>query len=475
MKTLSFAICVLFAVAGCASVQTDAEWQRVQQFSQANVGTEAQWVRTEEDNSRVQAQIQLLLQDGMSSDDAVRIALMNNRKLQAAFEEIGIAKSDLVQAGLFSNPNISALFQFPFRGSGTYVDAGGFLNIADIWQIPLRKKLAAAHLEAALFRTNDEILATAAEAKKSFFAYIAARSLHREFQALKEELLKWESHLTYREQFGFASELDLLNAGLVVHEGKLRATRLERDLKTAEVQLLRITGLIGTRPEKIAIVEEQFSLPVELPPQESLLAAALTQKPGLLLGKAKIAEAERLLALEQAMIFKNVEGGAEYSHEPKNENRIGPSLSLQIPLFDQNQAQIAKAKYRKRQAEKELDDRVATLREEIGILYSALDALRTELLLLRDSMLPLREKSVAFADKYYHAMQINMLPLLDARQQLLESRIRYIETRKEYYAKLVELERLTGSSLSIEREKPVPESGKKEPKHDAGHTSPGTH
>jgi cobalt-zinc-cadmium efflux system outer membrane protein len=475
VKTLSAAACLLLFAVGCVSVRTDAEWQRVQNFSHANVGVQAQWIQTEKDDSRVQAHIQHLLADGMSSDDAVRIALMNNRKLQAVFEEVGIAKADLVQAGLFSNPNLSALLQFPFRGKGLSLDVGGFLNIADLWQIPLRKKLAAAHLDAALLRVNEEILRTAADAKKAFFVYTFARSLAREQQVLKDELLKWESHLTYREKFGFESELDLLHAGAAVREGKLRVTRLDRDLRTAEVQLLRVTGLIGSRPKNLTIIEEHYSVPVLLPSEESLLTAALAQRPILLLLRAKIAEAERLLALERAMIFKNVDVGGGYSHEPGSEDKIGPALSLQVPIFDQNQAQIAKSEYRKRQAEKELADGMETLREEISILYSSLDALRTELLLLRDEVLPLREKAVAFTDKYYNAMQISMVPFLEARQQMLESKLRFFETKKEYFAKLVELERISGCAIVGEVEKSAPGGAGDRQLNNNGHETHGTH
>ncbi|HSW63743.1 MAG TPA: TolC family protein [Dissulfurispiraceae bacterium] len=444
MKALLAVAGALILLAGCASVQTDTEWQRTQQFSRDAVGVEAQWVQTEEDERRVQAAVQLLLKDGMSSDDAVRIALMNNPMLQAAFEDIGIAKADLVQAGLFTNPNLSGLLQFPFHGKGKYVDADGVFLLSDFWQIPLRKKVAAAQRDAALLRVNAEIVAIAAEAKKSYHTYASARSMATDMQQLKDELRRWEEHLTYRERFGFAGELDLLHSAAAVRNGKVRAARFMRDLRAAEIQLLRATGLVGARSFELAIDKEKISMPVALPAEEVLITHAFARRPDLQLSKARVGEADRLLALERALIFKNVGAGASYSHEPKNENRLGPSVSLQLPIFDQNQAQIAKAEYRKRQAEKELTGRMVLVREEIGMTCATLDALQAELLLLRDEVLPLRERAAAFAEKYFNAMQISMLPLLEARQQLLETKLRLLETQKEYYAAFVELERLIG-------------------------------
>lgn len=450
MKALLASAGAAILLAGCASVQTDAEWQRTQQFSRDTVGIEAQWVQTEEDDRRVQVAVQRLLKDGMSSDDAVRIALMNNPRLQAAFEDIGIARADIVQAGLFTNPNLSGLLQFPFHGKSKYVDADGVFLLSDFWQIPLRKKVAAAQRDAALLRVNAEILAIAAEAKKSFHAYAFARSMAPEMQQLKDELRRWEEHLTYREKFGFAGELDLLHAAAAVRDGKVRAARFTRDLRAAEMQLLRATGLIGAHSIEFSIDKENISIPVALPAEGLLIAHALARRPDLQMSRARVVEADRILSLERALIFKNVEAGASYSHEPKNENRMGPSLSLQLPIFDQNQAQIAKAEYRKRQAEKELAGRMALVREEIGMSCATLDALRSELLLLRDEALPLRERAAAFAEKYFNAMQISMLPLLEARQQLLETKLRLLETQKEYHAALVELERQIGGRFPEE-------------------------
>jgi outer membrane protein TolC len=121
-------------------VQTQEEWERVNRFALKRTGIEIKWEQSEEDAKAVKEEVKKLISDGITMNEAVKIALLNNRKLQAAFEEIGIAKADLVQAGLFTNPNLSAIFRFPFRGSGTGIEAAGVLNIADLWQIPIRKK-----------------------------------------------------------------------------------------------------------------------------------------------------------------------------------------------------------------------------------------------------------------------------------------------------------------------------------------------
>jgi hypothetical protein len=104
----SIYIFLILSLASCASVQTQQEWKKVKAFSMERTGVETRWQQTEEDIRVAKESADKLLSDGLTEEDAVSIALLNNRKLQASFEEIGLAKADLVQAGLFTNPNLSA-------------------------------------------------------------------------------------------------------------------------------------------------------------------------------------------------------------------------------------------------------------------------------------------------------------------------------------------------------------------------------
>ena len=65
------------------------------------------------------------IDDGLTSEEAVAIALWNSPSFQATLADLGIARADLVEAGLLRNPVFSLLFpvgpkqlewtlQFPF-------------------------------------------------------------------------------------------------------------------------------------------------------------------------------------------------------------------------------------------------------------------------------------------------------------------------------------------------------------------------
>src|SRR5690349_9350309 len=50
------------------------------------------------------------LEDGLSSQEAVAIALWNSPAFQATLADLGIARAELVDAGLLRNPVFSLLF-----------------------------------------------------------------------------------------------------------------------------------------------------------------------------------------------------------------------------------------------------------------------------------------------------------------------------------------------------------------------------
>ena len=68
-----------------------------------------------------------LLNRKLTADDAVQIALLNNRELQAVYSDLGVAQADLVQAGLLNNPIFDAAVMFPTSGGGAPISSSAQL------------------------------------------------------------------------------------------------------------------------------------------------------------------------------------------------------------------------------------------------------------------------------------------------------------------------------------------------------------
>ena len=85
-------------------------------------GKHVEWQKDAEASNQIREAIRALLRRTLTADSAVQITLLNNRELQATFEEIGIAQGDLVEAGLLKNPIFAGNARFPNRSpSGTNI------------------------------------------------------------------------------------------------------------------------------------------------------------------------------------------------------------------------------------------------------------------------------------------------------------------------------------------------------------------
>ena len=103
----------LGTIAACTSQQSSLE--SVQKEIASRTGKRVAWLRGGPEDAEASRAVQTLLRRQLSANNAVQIALLNNRALQAKFEEIGISQADLVQAGLLSNPTFAASWRFPDR------------------------------------------------------------------------------------------------------------------------------------------------------------------------------------------------------------------------------------------------------------------------------------------------------------------------------------------------------------------------
>ena len=81
------------------------------------------------------------LDDGTTEDEAVAIALWNNASLQAEMTALGIARADVIEAGLLRNPSLTLIFPFSMR----ILEAVANWPFEALWQRP--KRVAAARLE----------------------------------------------------------------------------------------------------------------------------------------------------------------------------------------------------------------------------------------------------------------------------------------------------------------------------------------
>lgn len=437
----------MVVVSGCASVQKERGHQEVAALVKERTGRTTHWENGTPEDQQVAAYVNALLKQGLSSDRAAEIALVNNRSLQGIYEGLDVSQADMVQAGLLSNPRIGGSLGFPVSNGRIEYEASLVQNFLDLFVLPLRKRVAKDQFEAAVLRVAHEALSVTTEVRKAFAAYQSSL----ETVALQKQATELSSDVAElaRLQFkaGNVTDLFLSQEQSAYEQAGLDLGREELELIERREKLNRLLGLMGTQTEW-TVAEKLPSLPSEDPPLAHLETMAIqrrldvdaARKQALLLGNAvEVTKTSRWVG------FLDI--GVHTHQDPNGPWLFGPTLALELPIFDQRQAMIAKLEAQQRQAQRHLDELSVETLSEVRVARARLLWARQVVGHYQKELAPLSKKVLTQSQRQYNGMQLGPAQLLQAkRDQLSTERARY-QVLRDYWIAWAELERAVGGCV----------------------------
>src|SRR5438105_11933346 len=160
---------LLFAAA-CISLPRDAGISDVRTAVSDRTAQTVEWTDpTTSDDPRIRA----LLQDELTADRAVAVAVANSPRLQATLAELGIARADLLQASIVRNPLFEAEVRFP-RDPFRPFELRVAQTLVDLIQLPRRRAIGRATFDAAKLRVTSEVVRFAADVRGQHSDLLAA-------------------------------------------------------------------------------------------------------------------------------------------------------------------------------------------------------------------------------------------------------------------------------------------------------------
>ncbi len=464
MKNKRFIPLVLMSLilpfSGCVSLSKHPGFGDVQKTVQerSGINLEKRDKRFEKELSQT---MQTLLEGELTIDNAVRIALFNNPELQATFQELGIAKSDLLQAGLLKNPNFHMFTRFPKGEGETNTEFSISEDVLDLLYLPLRRRVASREFEKAKLRVSDAVLSVIAEVKTAYYNLQAAEQV----KVLQENVFQASeaaSELAERQlKAGTLKALDFSNEQAAYEQAKLDLMQSEAAVLTQREPLTRLLGL--KENENLRISRELPDLPMEEPKLEDLEKFALSRRLDLAAVQKQVEIFRRSLLATRIGIIRNSEVGINGEKDTDGKKVIGPEWGLDVPIFDWQQAQSARTKARLKQSQ------FGVQAFEIQVLSEVRDA-RNRMLLARniteryrDKIIPGRTKVIELTLQRYNFMLQGVYQLLLAKQNEILAQRAYIESLKEYWIARADLERATGEKLPDIKSKSEPAPVKTQP------------
>lgn len=441
---------------GCASIQKERGHAEVAALVEERLGRKTRWNQGTPEDAEVSRHLDALLKEDLTAERAVEVALLNNPALQATYEDLGVSQADMVQAGLLSNPTLDGSIGFPVSGRGIFEHELSLVQgFVELFTLPLRKRVAQEQFVADTLRVAHEALATAAEVRKSFSEVQALQQLV-ELRRMALRAAESAADLSARlRAAGNITELELASEQAAAEGARLELAEDELALVEAREHLNRLMGLWGPRTQW-TLSEKLPELPEREAPLERLESLAIRQRLDIDAARKQAALLWQALELARSTrFFGRVEVGVHEHRDADGPRLFGPTLSLELPLFDQRQALIARLEAQHRQGERRLTELSVNARSEVRAARARLLSLRLLAERYRRVVLPLREKVVEQSQLQYNAMQIGLFQLLSARREQVEAYRGYIEAVRDYWMARAELERLVGGRLPADTEAPT--------------------
>lgn len=388
----------------------------------------------------------------LTADLAIMMALRNNRELRGDIERIVAGRADLVQAGLLPNPVLNLTLRFPQEGS-TFIGLSVVEQFTAIWLRPTRMHAADARLNEAVLSVSDRALRLVADVKQAHARLVFGQrslALTRENMQMVEKSV---DALARRVEAGEGTNLDANRARQQLLSLRAELVREERDLAKERLRLLALMGFADAPADWSAADADpttapSFALPVELT-EEQVLTLVRGQRLDVAASRALV-EARRADLKEQELSrLRDLDAGVDWERETDGVKSIGPVLDLPIPIFDFNQARIARAGA---EARSELATYEAVLQRAIMQARSAfIDARRSAELtrMYSDEVLVLAQGNLKLADASLRAGQDDVTVLLEAQRQVIEARRALNNLEAEAVAAMIELDYSVGGRLTL--------------------------
>ena len=433
---------------GCAGVSKERGHKEVASIVEQRTGYKTRWEQGPPTDAQIAGWVDGLLQGGLTRDRAVGIALVNSPSLQATYEELGVSQADMVQAGLLSNPRLGGSLGFPLNEGKKEYEVSLVQDFLDIFVLPLRKRVAREQFIADTLRVAHETLRVAGDVRKAVIALETSTQL----VDLRREIVRAAqagAELAERQhEAGNITDLALAQEQTMAEQAKIDLSREELAVATHREEVNRLLGLWGTRTGW-KLSESLPALAPEDPSVEHLESRAIRQRLDVDAARKQTLVLWNALELARnSRYFGFVDVGIHAHQDPDGARLLGPTLALELPIFDQRQALIARLEAQYRQATRRLAALSVTARSEVRVAATQLGAARWTAERYQKVLLPLRERVVANSQLQYNAMQIGLAELLTAKQAQIEAYRAYLEALRDYWSAHVDLELAVGGRLA---------------------------
>jgi cobalt-zinc-cadmium efflux system outer membrane protein len=391
----------------------------------------------------------------ISLPQALQMAVARNQALQAQRLAVDAARADEITAGLKPNIGLSVgadgFTPFsPRQMNGDFLknDASYSTSASYLFERGGKRQARIAVAKAATDVTAKSVLdaerTVRFQTAQAFVGVLLAKST---LDLSKQNLESFAQVVAVNQQRVASGDL----AEAEFYRIHLQQLQFEQDVSAAEVALVQaranLRQLLG-----FDAVAENFEAEGDLSyaPQaadlESLKQQALQSRADYLAAQSSVTLAQNTLTLERSNRARDVSGDLDYSHTGPD-NTMGVGVSIDLPIHDRNQGNIARSQVLVRQAtEQELAARYLVITDVVNA-YAAWQTSQKVVALYQSGYLNQAQQSLDISRYVYQRGAGNLLDLLDAERTYRDTQLGYRQALADYMTSVHQLNFAVGKQV----------------------------
>jgi cobalt-zinc-cadmium efflux system outer membrane protein len=389
----------------------------------------------------------------ISLDEAIRLAIQHNHALQATRTTILQNQAEEVTANLRPNPNLSWDSQFfplfnPSQFSANYLENQAQFDVGISYTIERGKKrqhrLAAAKDQTAVSvsQVDDSQRTLIFNTAQQFVAVLLAEST---VELAKQDADSFQQTVGISEsrfKVGDMSEGDLLKI-------KLQLFQFQSDLSTAKLSrvqaLAALRQLVGFEsvPDEFDVEGDLDYHPLRSDLQQ-LKILAMENRPDLRAAQQGVTAARSQESLMRANGKKDLGVSFDYTHTA-GINSGAFFFNIDLPVFDRNQGEIAKARFAITQAEQEAIEAAQQVNTDIIDAFAALQSNDEIIKLYRGGYVDQAKQSRDITEYAFKRGAASLLDFLDAERTYRSNQLAYRQALASYMTALEQMRQAVGT------------------------------
>lgn len=454
----ALALALTLALGGCATLAPDPDPAALDRLLQERGAPTVAWTGPAA-TADVLPPIDTHLAEPLDRAGAVAVAMLRSPRMRQEYARLGLERAEVIEAVEIANPGLSLARPNLSPAPGHHRIISLSLPFVDVLLAPQRLRWARQQHERHALEVAQAVIGLTADVEAAWYRAVAAEQLAALHAAIAEGAVATAELAQRFHDAGNLSDLELAHEQAAATQARIDAARAQID---AGAERLALATLLGLGP-----ADGDWTLADRLP-----LPVATEDDPAMLVERARASNLELLAARldaeqQQSALattratrwLGGVTAGVEREVEADGVRLTGPTLELELPLFNQGQARLARAKALRAGAAARLQQAERAVEQNVRAAAANLAHHREIAVLHREALIPQHQRIVERSQQEQNFMLIGVFELAHARFEEFGAWRGYLEALRDYGLARLELMRAVGQRLPSEADAAGPGPG----------------